>query len=270
MYYNILCSIVRYYAASAAKGAGYLQGADSITRQFILNENTPFVITEAYSKIRTNLIAGLKDTPYHSVVITSQCREEGKTTTAVNIALSFSRLDQRVLLIDADLRRSGIHDTLRLKNHFGLSTVLTRESDIYSGICADVRKNFHVMPSGPRVQNPSDLLGSAETERLVRMLYDYYDMIVIDTPPLCIANDSLLFGGYTGGTALVLRENKTTHNDLSAALSTISLSKAHFLGIIKTHCAQKHRNRTEDYKADLEETAGEFDDEADIDFSIDD
>ena len=232
-----------------------MQGYESITRQFILNENTPLVINEAYSKIRTNLSAALADSPYKSIVVTSQCREEGKTTTAINIAISFSRLEKRVLLIDADLRRSGIHETLRLKNRFGLSTILTRESDIFSGICAEVRKDFHVMPSGPHVENPSDLLGSAETERLVRMLYDYYDYIIIDTPPLCIANDSLLFGGYTGGTALVLRENKTTHTDLRAALSTISLSKAKFLGVIKTHCSLKY-DKTSDYRASLEDAGG--------------
>ena len=237
-----------------------MQGYESITRQFILNENTPFVITEAYSKIRTNLIAGLGDSPYRSVVVTSQCREEGKTTTAINIALSFSRLDKRILLIDADLRRSGIHETLRLKNRFGLSTILTRESDIYSGICAEVRKNFHVMPSGPHLQNPSDILGSAETERLVRILYDYYDYIIIDTPPLCIANDSLLFGGYTGGTALVLRENKTTHTELKAALSTISLSKAKFLGVIKTHCSLKY-DKSSDYRTVIEENGGTVEDD---------
>ena len=244
------------------KGQHHLEGYDSITRQFILNENTPLVITEAYSKIRTNLNAALEKEPYQSIVVTSQCREEGKTTTAINIALSFSRLEKRVLLIDADLRRSGIHETLRLKNRFGLSTILTRESDIYSGICPEVRKDFHVMPSGPHVNNPSDLLGSAEAERLVRMLYDYYDYIIIDTPPLCIASDSLLFGSFTGGTALVLRENKTTHSDLKAALSTISLSKAKFLGVIKTHCSIKYDKKS-DYTASVEEN-GDPIDETDI------
>ncbi len=231
-----------------------MQDYNAVTRQFILNENTPFVVNEAYSKIRTNLIAALGDDPYRSIVITSQCREEGKTTTAINIAISFSKLDKRVLLIDADLRKSGVRDMLRLKNHFGLSTIVTRESDIFSGICTDVRKNFHVMPSGPRVKSPSDLLGSAETERLVRMLYDYYDYIIIDTPPLCIANDSLLLGGYTGGTVLILRENKTTHPELTAALSTIRLSKAKFFGIIKTHCS-KHYDKDSDYRSSIGDEA---------------
>ncbi|MBP3857559.1 MAG: CpsD/CapB family tyrosine-protein kinase [Ruminiclostridium sp.] len=231
-----------------------MQGFDPVTRQFILNENTPFIITESYSKIRTNILAALNDSPYKSVVITSQCRDEGKTTTAINLALMFSRLDKRVLLIDADLRRSGVHDMLRLKNHFGLSTVLTRETDIYSGISVDVRKNFHVMPAGPGAASPSDLLAGAETERLVRMMYDYYDFIVIDTPPLCIANDSLLFGGFTGGTALVLRENKTTHSELRDALSTISLSKAKFLGVIKTYCSVKY-DKSSDYKSSIDENA---------------
>ena len=243
-----------------------MQGSELITRQFILNENTPFVITEAYSKIRTNLLAALGDTPYRSIVVTSQCRSEGKTTTAINLGLIFSRLDKRVLVIDADLRRSGIHDLLRIKNHFGLSTIITRESDIYSGICVNVRKNFHVMPSGPRAASPSDLLGSAETERLVRMLYDYYDYIIIDTPPLCIANDALLFGGYTGGTTLVLRENKTTHADLREALSSISLSQAKFLGIIKTHCQAKY-DKSSDYRSSLNENADSVDDDGEFEDS---
>lgn len=237
-----------------SKGELNLQGFDPVTRQFILNENTPFIITESYAKIRTNLMAAINDSPYRSVVVTSQCREEGKTTSAINIALSFSRLDKRVLLIDADLRRSGVHDMLRLKNHFGLSTVLTGETDIYSGICTNVRKNFHVMPAGPGASSPSDLLAGAETERLIRLLYDYYDYIVIDTPPLCIANDSLLFGGFTGGLALILRENKTTHSDLQAALSTISLSKAKFLGVIKTYCSMKY-DKSSDYKSSIDENA---------------
>ncbi len=245
---------MRSLRITSERGNYNLQGFDSITRQFILNENTPFIITESYSKIRTNLTAALEDRPYKSVVITSQNRDEGKTTTAINLALMFSRLDKRVLLIDADLRRSGVHDMLRLKNRFGLSTVLTGETDVYSGISINVRNNFHVMPAGPDTANPSDLLGGAETERLVRLLYDYYDYIVIDTPPLCIANDSLLFGGYTGGTALVLRENKTTHSELQAALSTISLSKAKFFGVIKTYCSIKY-DKSSDYKSSIEENA---------------
>ena len=246
--------VILYPERNDERGSYVLQGFEPITRQFILNENTPFIITESYSKIRTNLIASLEGSPYRSVVITSQCRDEGKTTTAVSIALMFSRLDKRVLLIDADMRRSGVHDMLRLKNHFGLSTILTRECDIYSGICINVRNNFHVMPAGPGVSAPSDLLASAEMERLVRMLYDYYDYIIIDTPPLCIANDSLLFGGFTGGTVLVLRENKTTHADLQAALSTISLSKAKFFGVIKTYCSLKY-DKSSDYKSSIEENA---------------
>lgn len=231
-----------------------VQGFDPITRQFILNENTPFIITEAYSKIRTNIMAGLADRPYKSVVVTSQCREEGKTTTAINIAIMFSRLEKRTLLIDSDLRRSGVHEMLRIKNHFGLSTILTGDSDIYSGICVEVRNNFHVMTAGPGVSNASDLLGSAEAERLIRLLYDYYDFIVIDTPPLCIANDALLFGGFTGGTVLVLRENKTTHADMEAAMSTISLSKSKFLGVIKTYCSMKY-DKSSDYRSSVDENS---------------
>ena len=236
-----------------------MEGFVPLTRQFILNENTPFVVNETYAKIRTNILSALSGSTYKSFAVTSQCRYEGKTTTAVNLSIMLSRLGKRVLLIDCDLRRSCLPDMLRIKNRFGLSSILTGECDVYSGICADVRTDFHVITSGPYADNPSELLGSANMERLVRLLYGYYDMIVLDTPPLCIANDALLFGAYTGGVALVLRENKTTHRDMRTAVTTLKLSKANVLGVIKTYCAIR-TSRRDDYKSTLAENAADLDD----------
>ena len=84
-------------------------------------------------------------------------------------------------------------------------------------------------------------------EQLIRMLYSYYHYIVIDTPPLCVANDALLFGGYTAGVVLVIRENKTTHADLKKALLTVSLAKANLIGAVKTHCSDL-RDEVSDYR----------------------
>lgn len=239
------------------KGEPFLAGfdeysADSVTRQFIINENTPFIISETYGKIRTNLISAMKEQGYNGAVITSQCRGEGKTTTAINLGISISRLEKRVLLIDADLRRPGAHTLLRLKNRLGLSSILLGECDVYSGINPEVRNNFHVMTAGRLPQNPAELLGGADMERLVRLLYEFYDYIIIDTPPLCIAGDSLLFRGYTAGAALVVRENKTTHSELSDALTAINVSRTNLLGVIKTHCILKY-DKSSDYRSSVPE-----------------
>ncbi len=237
---------------------------DSVTRQFIINENTPLIVSETYGKIRTNIVSALKASGEKAFVVTSQCRGEGKTTTAVNLAIMLSRLDKRVLLVDADLRYPEIHSVLRLKNRFGLSSILSGDCDVYDGINADVRNNLHVITSGPLPSNPADILGKGHFERLMRLLRDFYDYIVIDTPPLCIANDATLISGSTAGTALVIRENKTTHTDIKNALSTISLSGARLLGVIKTYCTLKY-GRFSDYGDSRRETKPEREEDFEFD-----
>lgn len=224
--------------------------SDIITRQFVLNENTPTVISDAYKKIRTNILSSMNERGYNCIAVTSQCKNEGKSTTSSNLAITMSMLGKRTLLIDADLRRPTLHDIFRLKNRYGLSTALAGTSDVYSAICPEVLRDFHVMPSGPVPDNPADLLGSANMERLIRLLYKFYDCIVIDTPPLCVANDALMFGGFTAGVVLVIRENKTTHQDLKNALLTISLAKSDLIGAVKTHCASV-RDEAADYRTIL-------------------
>lgn len=224
--------------------------SDIITRQFVLNENTPTVISDAYKKIRTNILSSMHERGFNCIAVTSQCKNEGKSTTSANLAITMSMLGKRTLLIDADLRRPSLHDIFRLKNRTGLSTALTGTSDVYSAICTEVLRDFHVMPSGPVPDNPADLLGSANMERLIRLLYKFYDCIIIDTPPLCVANDALMFGEFTAGVVLVVRENKTTHQDLKNALLTISLAKSDLIGVVKTHCAAV-RDEAADYRTIL-------------------
>lgn len=229
-------------------GAYGSSDADFITRQFILNENTPTLITETYKNIRTHLLSAMKERGFPCVVVTSQCKNEGKTTTAANLAITLSLLEKRVLLIDGDLRRPSLDGLFRLKSRFGLSSVLSGRCDVYRAISQDVLRNFHVMPAGETPENPADLLGGTNMERLIRLLCEFYDYILIDTPPLCVANDALLFGGYTAGTVLVVRENRTTHTDLKKALLTLSLAKANLIGAVKTYCAAV-KDEISDYKS---------------------
>lgn len=152
---GLLCAI-KILKGETALSAYYGNETDIITRQFILNENTPSIITDAYKKIRTNVLSAMSETGLPCIAVTSQCKNEGKTTTASNLAITISLLGKRVLLVDSDLRRPSLNSLFRLKNHYGLSTVLTGQSDIYSAICPDVFRDFHVMPSGPIPENPAD------------------------------------------------------------------------------------------------------------------
>lgn len=242
--------------------AYYDNGADIVTRQFILNENTPSVISDSYKKIRTNILSAMAEKGLPCIAVTSQNKNEGKTTTASNLAITVSMLGKRVILIDADLRRPSLNTLFRLKNRYGLSTVLSGTSDIYSAICTDVLHDFHIMPSGPVPDNPADILGGANMERLIRMLYKYYDCVIIDTPPLCVANDALMFNSFTAGIVLVIRENKTTYTDIKNALMTISLGKTNLIGAVKTYCSAV-KDEAADYRTLLnsEETDEDEEDE---------
>lgn len=260
--YNIKEYMMDLLCAKGATvlSAYYDNGADIVTRQFILNENTPTVISDAYKKIRTNILSAMNEKGFPCIAVTSQNKNDGKTTTASNLAITLSMLEKRVLLIDADLRRPSLHSLFRLKNRSGLSTVLSGSSDIYSAICPEVLRDFHVMPSGPVPDNPADILGGANMERLIRMLYKYYDCVIIDTPPLCVANDALLFNNYTAGIVLVIRENKSTYTDMKNALLTISLGKTNLIGAIKTHCSSV-KDEAADYRTVLNSTEEEDDEE---------
>jgi len=188
-------------------------------------------LAEGYRRVRANLEFIDVDSPPRSTVVTSALAREGKSTTAINLALAMAERSSRVLLIDADLRRPSVAELCDLEGDVGLTTVLLGDVDPEDAI---VRwsDGLDVLPSGAVPPNPGQLLGSAAMKNLMQRLLLEYDFIVVDSPPLLPATDALGLSHLTDGAIVVARYKTTTRQQLATTLNSLEAVNARILGIV--------------------------------------
>ena len=191
-----------------------------------------FAVAESYKTIRTNLQFLLSQKPgCKTLTVSSYKAGEGKTTNAINIAIAFSQLSKKVLLIDGDLRRPTIHKKLHIENTTGLSDVLAGFASINECIF-NISSFLDILPSGAVPPNPAELLDSATMENLLEELKLEYDYIIIDTPPFGIVSDPLIITPKTDGVVVIVKQKDTRHDDFEKTLESINLSKSRILGVV--------------------------------------
>ena len=194
-------------------------------------KKVPFAVVEAYKALRTNLMFLLAQENGKVISFTSSNASEGKSTTSVNMAIAFSQLGGKVLIIDADLRRSSIHKKMHLKNDDGLSNVVVGFSKFEEAV-QSANPNLDVLTAGPIPPNPSELLGSKAFEDFLNNIRNSYDYVIIDTPPLNIVTDALLIGPHTDGVVLVVRDGFTPHDTVKRAISAVEFANIKILGAV--------------------------------------
>ena len=197
----------------------------------VQNKKIPFAVVESYKAIRTNLSFLLASAKSNVVAVTSPNSGEGKSTTAANMAIAFSQLGERVLLIDADMRRASLHKKLRTDNADGLSNVLAGMAKIDDCI-KQVNENFFFLPSGRIPPNPSELLGSAEFEALIKKVSPAYGCIIIDTPPINVVSDTLVVAPHTAGIVMVVRDGITQNDDIKHVIDSAEFANIKILGAV--------------------------------------
>lgn len=199
----------------------------------VLSEKSKFAIVEAYKSARTNIMFSLSATDRKAFAITSYSKGDGKSTVAANLAISFSKMGKRVMLIDCDLRRPNIHNILKLDNRAGLTDLIVRMVTFDDVVHREVLPCLDVLAAGTIPPNPSELLCSAELSNLMQRLNREYDYIIFDSPPVGVVADSLLLKDYIAGYLLVVRERKTTHGDIEKLLNSIKVTDSKALGFIR-------------------------------------
>ena len=203
-----------------------------------VNRTVPFTVVEAYKTIRTNLMYLLSQSKSRIFAISSSLPGEGKSSCSVNLAIAFSQLGSKVLLIDADLRKPSVYRKLRLQNAKGLSSVLVGFCDLDDALI-HVNSNLDVLVSGPTPPNPSELVASDNMTKLLDMLKDKYDYVVIDTPPINVVSDAVLLAPKTEGVLMVVQDRKTTHDEFSKAVESLKFADVRLLGVVLNGSSEK-------------------------------
>lgn len=212
-----------------------------------ISEKSKFAIVESYKSARSNIMFSLSAEDQKVFAVTSYAKGEGKSTVSANLAISFSKMERRVLLIDCDLRRPNLHNIFKVENTVGLSNVIGKMADFEDAVKHNVIPNLDIMPSGTIPPNPSELLCSPGFEKLVKGLIDEYDYIIFDTPPIGVVADALLLKDRVAGYVVVLRERSTTHGDIQKMLESIKLADTKILGFIKVGCTQNKKRAGRGY-----------------------
>lgn len=189
-------------------------------------------VAEEYRRIRTNLEFADIDAAARVVVITSAQPGEGKSTTALNVALAMAESSQKVLLVDADLRKPSVAVNTGLDGSVGLTTVLLGRARLTDAVQDFGDTGLKVLPSGELPPNPSQLLGSAAFARLVETLRKDYDYVVVDAPPLIPVTDALKLVPLADGAVLVALNRSTRVGEFARAVESLELINATLLGVV--------------------------------------
>jgi succinoglycan biosynthesis transport protein ExoP len=171
---------------------------------------------ETYRTLRTSVTFADPDHPAHVIMVTSPSAGEGKTTTAINLAIALAQSGERTVLVDADLRRANIATALGLEGAVGLTSVITRSAGLEEAL-QTWQDGLLVLPSGPLPPNPSEIVGSQAMSKLLADLAVFADTIVIDAPPVLPVTDAVVLSTLVEGVIVVVRAGKTQRGQAAEA-----------------------------------------------------
>ena len=192
------------------------------------------------------------------ILVTSAQPLEGKTTTACNLAMAMAYGGARVLLVDADLRRSSVHNGFGLENRVGLSDVLSGRTPLTSAVSRLSRPdNLWVMTAGEPPHNPSELLGSKRMESLFeQMRTGPFEWVIIDTPPVLAVTDASILAREATGVAFVLGASMTRRRLAERAIETLAIGGPRILGAVLNRVESSRETYSySDYRRRDERTA---------------
>jgi capsular exopolysaccharide synthesis family protein len=191
-------------------------------------------IAEAFRKLRTNLQFLEVDNPPRVILITSSMPHEGKSTTALNIALALAEAEHEVVLVDGDMRRPTVHKHLDLVEQVGFSTVLRGGASLSEALQKTRYPRLTVLTAGTIPPNPSELLGSQAAKKLLTEMRAQFDYVIVDSSPLLAVTDAAILAAGADGVLIMARFGQTTRDQLAHAVRNIRDVGATILGAVFT------------------------------------
>ncbi len=192
--------------------------------------------SEAYRTLRTNLQFISPDKPLHALMITSPGPEEGKSTMLANLAVAMAQGEKKVILVDCDLRRPSLHKLFGLAHKRGLTTMMVDDKALADPPLQDTGvAGLRLLASGELPPSPSDLLGSQRMDRVLAMLRERADVVLLDAPPVLAASDAAILATKVDGVLLVVAAGQTKRDGVQAAKAKLEKVNARVLGAVLTN-----------------------------------
>jgi capsular exopolysaccharide synthesis family protein len=199
----------------------------------LASSHVPHDFSESFRSLRTALLSKFEPGGTKILVFTSGQPLEGKTTTAVNVAMALAYGGARVLIVDADMRRPGLHRPLRLTNERGLSQVLTGQARVRDVIQRTVDPNLLAVTAGVPPPNPSELLTSERMKTLLTNLaHGPFDWIIVDTPPVLAVTDAVVLAPLASGVTFVIGAEMTRRRLAERAVETVLSARPKHLSVV--------------------------------------
>jgi polysaccharide biosynthesis transport protein len=191
------------------------------------------VASEAYRTLRANLDFTSVDEPLGAIMVTSASSQEGKTVTAANVAVAFAQDGRKVLLVDGDLRKPGVHDIFNTPNARGLSDLLRPGGPGWKTLVVQTEEpNLQLLTTGPLPPNPAEVLGTQRMGTIIDELKAAHDLVIIDSPPLLPVVDAALLSKHVDGTIIVVDARRTRRDAARRAREALERAGAKTLGVV--------------------------------------
>jgi succinoglycan biosynthesis transport protein ExoP len=213
---------------------GIAYDPEASKRPLIVHADPRSPRSESFRSLRTNLQFLNVDQGPRIFVVSSAGPGEGKSTTTANLAIALAETGARVALVDGDLRLPRVADYMGIEGNVGLTDVLIGRVDVADALQKWGANDLYVLPSGQVPPNPSELLGSAAMDQVLKPLGEYFDYVLIDAPPLLLVTDAAVVGSKTRGVIVAAASGKTKKQELAGALRTLETAGVNLLGVVVT------------------------------------
>lgn len=202
-------------------------------KKMLLSDKSAFSVKEAYKTLRTNVMFSLPGKDSKCVGIVSPDRGDGKSSIAINLAISFSQINKRVIIVDCDLRLPTIASKLGIDGTPGLSNFLSGNQEIERPLIRrSTEFGIDIMTAGDIPPDPTALISSKQMDDFIALLKKYYDYIILDFPPVTIVSDAVSISSIVDGYLIVIRHNESQYSKIVEMLRQMNFADAKVIGFV--------------------------------------
>lgn len=220
------------------------------SKDFMLasGSDVPFNYVESFKSLRTNLNFIAATEQLNSFIVTSAIPGEGKSNTAINLAISLAEDGKSVVVVDCDLRKPSLNRYLKLGHNFkGVTDILTGNALIEEALIQFEDLGIHALVAGAVPPNPSEMLSSEPMSKLVEDLKGAFDYVILDTPPVSVVTDAAILGRYADGAVLCVRSNFAPKETVVLAKERLTAVGVRILGVVLTGFDTKNESKSSAY-----------------------